>query len=86
MSDNQGNTTIIPFTKLKDVNTKLVFTYNQIVRNGIATSTPNTRIEYDWRLDPNNNLKDLDTRVFIKGIEKNIFNYNNLLGLKQKAV
>ena len=75
LKDNQNNTTVINFTKYKDAATKLVFIYNTISRNSIATPTPTTSITYDWKLDPLNQLKDLDTKVFIKGIERNTFNY-----------
>lgn len=74
-NNSQNNTTIINFKKLRDLPTKLVLVYNSITRNGVSTTTPNTRIEYDWKLDNQNNLKDLDTKVIIKGVEKTVFNY-----------
>ena len=61
--------------------------YNNIVRNGISTTIPNIHIKYDWKLDNKDNLKDLDTKVIIKGIEKYIFSYkkqNNQTVIKIK--
>lgn len=89
LKDSQNNTTIINFKKLKDTPTKLVLVYNQITRNGIATTTPNTRIEYDWALKNDGTIKDLDTKAIIKGIEKTIFNYkkqNNQTTVKNKSI
>ena len=88
LKDNQSNTTFISFIKFKDVNSKLQFAYNQISRNGIATTTPTTSITYDWKLDPQNQLKDLDTTVKIKGVDKYIFNYkkNNQTIIKVKDI
>jgi hypothetical protein len=75
LTDNQDNTSTINFTKLKDSPTKLILKYNSISRNGVSTTTPSTHIIYDWKLDNQQNLKDLDTKVFIKGIERNTFSY-----------
>ena len=89
LKDNQNNITTINFKKLKDSPTKLVLVYNSIIRNGIAITTPNTRIEYDWKLDNQGNLKDLDTKVIIKRVEKNIFNYKkqtNQTTIKNKNI
>ena len=49
LSDNSDNTTIIPFTKYKEKPTRLKLSYNTIVRNGVATTVPNTHILYDWQ-------------------------------------
>ena len=90
MTNNpQNNTTVISFKKFRDLPTKLILVYNSITRNGITTTTPNTRIEYDWKLDNQGNLKDLDTRIVIKGVEKNIFNYKkqiNQTAIKNKNI
>lgn len=48
---------------------------NTIVRNGVAITLPDTRIEYNWKLDKQGSLKDLDTMATIKGVEKYTFNY-----------
>jgi hypothetical protein len=63
--------------------------YNQITRNDIVTTTPNTHIEYDWSLKNDGTLKDLDTKVIIKGIEKTVFNYKkntNQTTIKNKNI
>jgi hypothetical protein len=72
--DNQKNVTEIPFVKLKDKPTKLKFVYNKIVRNGLEIEVPNTHIVYDWQ-EKKGVLTDLDTRVFVKGVEKYVFSY-----------
>lgn len=74
LTDSAGNTTEIPFTKLREVSTRLRLAYNKIVRNGVTTLLPNTNIIYDWK-EKNGVLTDLDTRVIKKGVERNIFNY-----------
>ena len=72
--DNQGNTTVIPFTKFIEFPTRFRFTYNKIIRNGVTTNLPNTDIVYDWQ-EKKGVLTDLDTRVVAKGVEKYVFNY-----------
>ena len=87
LTDNAGNTTIIPFTKFKEKPTRLRFSYNKIIRNGIITTVPNTNIVYDWQ-DKKGVLTDLDTKITIKGVEKYIFNYkkaNNVTMIKEKT-
>lgn len=44
----------------------------------ISTITSNTRVKYDWKLDNQGNIKDLDTKIIIEGIERNTFNYKKL--------
>jgi pimeloyl-ACP methyl ester carboxylesterase len=75
--DNQKNVTEIPFVKLKDKPTKLKFVYNKIVRNGLEIEVPNTHIVYDWQ-EKKGVLTDLDTRVFVKGVEKYVFSYKKV--------
>lgn len=87
LTDNSGNTTLIPFIKLKESNTKLKFSYNKIIRNGVTTIVPNTNIVYDWQ-EKKGVLTDLDTKVTIKGVEKYVFNYkkaNNATIIKEKT-
>ena len=87
VKDNQDNTTILNYTKYKEKPTKLKFSFNTITRNGVSTTFPNTHVTYNWKLDKEDNLKDLDTRVIIKGVEKYTFNYrksNNTTTVKQK--
>lgn len=87
LTDNSGNTTIIPFIKLKESNTKLKFSYNKIIRNGVTIAVPNTNILYDWQ-EKKGVLTDLDTKVTIKGVEKYVFNYkkaNNATIIKEKT-
>ena len=78
LQDKQDHTTKINIVKLRDVSTKIILTYNTISRNGVSTTTPNTHITYDWKLDNQNKLKDLDTIITIKGLEKYVFSYNRL--------
>ena len=77
LTDNAGNNTVIPFTKLKEKPTRLRFSYNKIIRNGITTTVPNTNIVYDWQ-EKKGVLTDLDTKVAIKSIEKFVFNYKKI--------
>lgn len=74
LTDSNGNTTIIPFLKLKERSTRLRFSYDKIIRNGVTTTVPSTNIVYEWK-EPKRVLTDLDTRVTIKGLEKYFFNY-----------
>ena len=69
---------ILNFAKYKEKPTKLKFSFNTITRNGIPTVFANTHVKYDWKLDKNNNLKDLDTKVTIKGEVRYIFNYRRV--------
>ncbi len=78
LTDAAGNITTINLTKYKESATKLKLTFNSITRNGVTTSVPNTTIMYDWSLSANNQLKDLDSRVTIHGVERYIFNYKRL--------
>lgn len=51
------------------------------------TNLPNTYIQYNWDLDKKNNLKDLDTKITIKGEERYTFNYKkekNMTTIKKK--
>ncbi|MEK7471123.1 MAG: alpha/beta hydrolase [Patescibacteria group bacterium] len=80
LTDNSGNTTIIPFIKLRENNTKLKFSYNKIIRNGIITIVPNTNIVYDWQ-EKKGVLTDLDTKITIKNVEKYTFNYKKAIDL-----
>jgi pimeloyl-ACP methyl ester carboxylesterase len=87
LADNAGNTTIIPFNKLRELPTRTRLTYNKITRNGVMTTIPNTNIVYDWK-EKNGVLKDLDTKVTVKGIERYVFNYkkaNNVTIIKEKT-
>jgi len=68
---------IIPFTKFREVPTRLRLSYNKITRNGVTSTLPNTNIVYDWK-DKKGVLTDLDTKVIIKGVERNVFNYKKL--------
>ena len=57
------------------------------MRNGVATTVPNTHILYDWQ-EKKGVLTDLDTKVTVKGVEKYIFNYkkaNNVTIIKEKT-
>ncbi len=72
--DASNNTTVIPFTKYKESQTKLKFFYNKIIRNGIITMLPDTHIVYDWQ-EEKGLLTDLDIKVTIQGVEKYVFNY-----------
>jgi pimeloyl-ACP methyl ester carboxylesterase len=86
LKDNAGNVTVIPFTKYKELPTRLKFSYYKIIRNGITTIVPNTNITYDWQ-ENKGVLTDLDTKVTIKGVEKYVFNYkkgNNATIIKEK--
>ena len=86
LKDSSGNTTVIPFKRLRENPTRFRFTYNQIIRNGAITVLPNTNIIYDWK-EKQGILTDLDTRVVIKGVEKYVFNYkkaNNVTIIKEK--
>ncbi len=86
--DTQNNTSILNFTKFKEKPTRLKFSFNTIKRNEVNTAFPNTNVLYDWQLDKNNNLTDLDTKVMIKGVEKYIFNYKkkeNITIIKTKV-
>lgn len=84
LTDTQSNTTIIPFTKYKENKTRLRFSYNKIIRNGITTIVPNTNIVYDWK-EKKGVLADLDTKVTVKGVEKYTFNYKaNVTTIKEK--
>ena len=74
LTDNSGNVTVVPLNKLREVPTRLRLAYNKIIRNGTVIQLPNTNIIYDWK-EKNGVLTDLDTRVVIKGVEKNVFNY-----------
>ena len=87
LTDYAGNTTIIPFTKYKEKPARLRFSYNEIIRNGITTTVPNTNIVYDWQ-EKKGVLTDLDTKITIKGVEKYIFNYKkakNVTIIKEKT-
>ena len=87
LTDAQGNTTTIPFIKYKEKPTKLKFSYNKIIRNGITTIIPNTNIIYDWQ-EKKGILTDLDTKITIKGVEKYVFNYkksNNTTTIKYQV-
>ncbi|MBI4155720.1 MAG: hypothetical protein HY507_00620 [Candidatus Zambryskibacteria bacterium] len=86
LQDNAGNTTVIPFIRLKELPTRLRLTYNKITRNGVTINVPKTNIVYDWQ-EKKGILTDLDTRVVIKGEEKYIFNYKkakNVTTIKEK--
>lgn len=86
LTDMSGNITAIPFTKYKDLPTRLRFTYNQITRNGITTKIPDTNVFYDWQ-EKKGNLTDLDTKVTVKGVEKYMFSYKkatNITTIKVK--
>lgn len=51
------------------------------------TNLPNTYIQYNWDVDKKNKLKDLDTRVIIKGEERYTFNYKkekNITTIKKR--
>ncbi len=74
LSDNFGNTTNIPFNRFTELPTRLRLSYNKIIRNGVTTNVPNTHIIYEWK-EKNRKLTDLDTRVFIKGEERYVFEY-----------
>lgn len=87
LTDNAGNTTIIPFTKYKEKPTRLRFSYNKIIRNGVITNVPNTNVVYDWQ-EKKGVLTDLDTKITVKGVEKYTFNYkrkNNATIIKEKT-
>lgn len=75
LTDNQNNTTVIPFTKFREKPTKLKLSYNKIIRNGIITTVPSTNIVYDWQ-EKKGVLTDLDSKITIKGIERYTFSYN----------
>ena len=77
LTDNAGNTTIIPFKKLRELPTRLRFTYDKIIRNGVVVAVPNTNIVYNWQ-DKKGVLTDLDTRITVKGVEKYVFNYKKV--------
>ena len=87
LTDSSGNTTVIPFKRLREKPTRFRFTYNQIIRNGVTTVLPNTSIVYDWQ-EKKGILTDLDTKVTVKGVEKYIFNYkkaNDVTIIKEKT-
>ncbi len=73
-TDDQGNTSTLYYTRYKEKPTRLKLTFNTITRNGVNTVFPNTNVTYDWDTK-DGDLIDLDTRVFIKGVEKYVFNY-----------
>jgi pimeloyl-ACP methyl ester carboxylesterase len=74
ISDNQGNRTIIPFTKYRELPTRLKLSYNKIIRNGIIYNVQSTNILYDWQ-EKKGSLTDLDTKITVKGVERYVFNY-----------
>lgn len=85
--DVSGNTTIIPFTKHKETATKLKFSYNRIIRNGVTAIIPNTNVLYNWQ-EKKEALTDLDTKVIIDGEERYVFGYKKAKGfttIKQKT-
>ena len=87
LTDNNGNTTVIPFIKFKEKLNKLKFSYNKIIRNGVVTTTPNINIEYEWK-EKKGVLIDLDTKIKIKGVEKYTFEYKkekNVTIIKDKT-
>lgn len=69
-----GNTTVIPFTQLRENLTTLKFSYNKIIRNGITTTVPNTNILYDWQ-ETKGVLTGLNTKITVRGVEKYVFSY-----------
>ena len=87
LTDNAGNTTVIPFTKLREIPTRLRLTYNKIIRNGVTIPLSNTNIIYNWQ-EKKGILTDLDTKVTVKGVERNIFNHkkaNNVTIIREKT-
>jgi len=73
-TDNQGNRSVLNFTKFKEKTTELRFVFDTIVRNAVLTTFPNTSVEYNWG-EKDGVLTDLDTKVIIKGVEKYKFEY-----------
>ncbi len=74
LKDIAGNTTIIPLIKYKDKKTEVKLAFDKIIRNGVPTLLPNTRIEYEWN-EKKGILVDLDTKVIVRGEEKYTFSY-----------
>ncbi len=78
--DAQGNKSVLFYIKYKETPTKLKFSFDKILRNGIETKFPKTEVSYDWK-EKGGVLTDLDTRVTIKGVERYIFSYNRSKGV-----
>ena len=74
LTNTGGNTTVIPFTQLRENLTTLKFSYNKIIRNGITTTVPNTNILYDWQ-ETKGVLTGLNTKIAVRGVEKYVFSY-----------
>ncbi len=75
ITDQTGNTLVIPFVKYKEKPTKLKIVFNTMIYNGIATTTPKTTLEYEWEMK-NGTLKELEQDVRIKNTRRVSAEYN----------
>ena len=69
ISDEAGNTLVIPFLKYKEKSMKLKIVFDTLIYNGVATTTPKTTLEYEWELK-NGTIKELKQDVRIKNTRR----------------
>ncbi|MDO8572514.1 MAG: NosD domain-containing protein [bacterium] len=69
ITDEAGNTTNIPFLEYEEEPTEIKVVFNTIIYNGIATATPKTTLEYEWKFK-NDILKSLSQEIHLKDMRK----------------
>jgi hypothetical protein len=69
ITDQTGNTLVIPFIKYKEKPTKLKLVFDTLIYNGIATTTPKTTLEYEWEMKKGT-LKELKQDIRIKNTRR----------------
>jgi parallel beta-helix repeat protein len=70
ITDKAGNIFVIPFTKYKDGKTKLKVVFEKLIYNDIVKNIPKTTLEYEWELNKNGTIKELEQDVVIKNTRR----------------
>jgi hypothetical protein len=68
--DKAGNTLVVPFIKYKDGKTKLKVVFEKLIYNGTVKNIPKTTLEYEWELNKNGTIKELEQDVVIKNTRR----------------
>lgn len=65
ITDEAGNTTVIPFLEYKEESKEIKVAFDTIIYNGVATTTPKIILMYEWKFK-NDILKSLSQEVHVK--------------------
>lgn len=69
ITDEAGNTTVIPFIEYKEESEEIKVVFDTIIYNGVATTTPKTILGYEWKFE-NGIIKSLSQEVHIKDVRE----------------